>query len=550
MSDVPIATKAKRVLANQLRGLWWIGTDLDQEFLEGLEHSVIQIHNQRTWNEGWISVKGIIRYDGERMEQKALSKLKQLSQRLKPVNLLEQARTYALTDEHLNFDLEDDFDEKEGYSTQRKRVYDITRQIGAAVAQDKAVFRELLPELVSNDSNRLDVFGEGLADDCEDRKSMWQTLYEQIKKTPLEKRQIAVMLGFLSSCATHDPELYHSILDSLIEDELLGQRFPYFQMTSKFDKRGIERLHKALDEGNADIHSFRQLAWGRRHEAIGDDDLSALMQKLLTKESGVKVVIDILSMRFHRETGESATYSKKLIEVSRNVLLQYDYEEKQTRSDHFDYELEQIAGVSLRDQDGTKPAKELCQLLVRGFREYKIHSFDYPRLLRVLAQIQPFIFLDSFIGTDDYIFRRMTLGDFERADSPVNQIPEKAIIDWCDQDPETRYPLIVSSMQMYSNLKDSEELCWHPVLSTIFEKTQNLQAVFSQLEKEISPMSWSGSRADALAKRLTLFTKLSEHPNSEIRDWAILQHQKLQIAVQKERERELKENQERFERFE
>jgi hypothetical protein len=90
----------------------------------------------------------------------------------------------------------------------------------------------------------------------------------------------------------------------------------------------------------------------------------------------------------------------------------------------------------------------------------------------------------------------------------------------------------------------------HPILHAVFEKSPNLQAVLSQLENEIYPMSWSGSRAEAMAKRLTLLTKLSEHPNLEIRDWAIIQHQKLQLAVEVEREHELKEHQERFERFE
>jgi hypothetical protein len=105
-------------------------------------------------------------------------------------------------------------------------------------------------------------------------------------------------------------------------------------------------------------------------------------------------------------------------------------------------------------------------------------------------------------------------------------------------------------MQMYSKPKDSEELHWHPIMSTIFEKASHLQAVLSQLETGIHPMSWSGSLADALAKRFPLFAKLSEHPNLEIRDWAIRQQQELNRVVQVERERELKENQARFEKFE
>lgn len=548
--DAPIATKAKRVLANRLRGLWSIGVRFELKFLDELEHTIIQIHCQKPWNEGWISVKGIIRYDGERMKQEDLLRLKQLSQYLRPENLVEQARTYALTEGRLNFDFEDDFDDGESASDQWKRIQDITRQIGAAVAQDESAFRELLPELASSYHERLSVFGEGLADGCQDRKTMWQILYEQIKKTPPEKRQITVMLGFLSSCATHDPDLYQSILNSLIEDELLGQWFPYFQMTSTIDKQGVRRLLESLEKGTAYINSYERLARGRRHEAIDDDDLVSLIRKLLTKDGGAWAVIEILNMRLSGEDEMPATRSQKIIAISQEVLLKYPYSEKQGGYDHSDYELARIASVSLQGQEGIYAATELCQQLAEGFQTYQIHSFNYPQLLGKLALTQPYVFLDTFIGCDKYMFRRLKFDDFERADNPVEQILGNVIIDWCEREPETRYPLIVSSMQLYSKKTDAEELYWHPLLSTIFEKSPNLQAVLSQLEREIYPMSWSGSRADAMAKRLTLFIGLFEHKNAEIRDWAVTQHQKLKLAVEVERESELKRNQERFESFE
>lgn len=542
-----IGKQAKRVLANNLRGLWSIGED----FLDELEQSVVQIHSKEAWNEGWISVKGILHYDGKQMDKASLSRLKKLSKYLRPINLFDQARTYALSDNRLNFQLEESFDEEINYSDNWTKVREFTKQIGAEVAQDDTVFTELLPELVSNYNERLGIFGEGLADGCKDRKRMWDTLYQQLEKTTQEKRQITVMLGFLSSCATHDLKLYHSILNSLIEDKLLGQWFPYFQMTSEIDKQGLERLYKALDEGTPNILSFKQLAWGRRHETIEDDDLASLMQKLIEKEGGTEVAIDILSMRFHKEKDEQLILSKKLTETSRTTLLHYFINEKKSiRDDRLDYKLAKLADVTLRGKDGALFAKKLYEYLAEEFSEYRIYSFRYPRLLEKLAQVQPYIFLNSFIGCDEYMFRRGTFGDLERADSPVNQIPENILISWCEEDPAARYPLIVSSMQTYSKPKDSEELFWEPILSSIIEKSPNIKSVLSQLESEIYPMSWSGSRADAMAKRLPLLRKLFKHPNSEVQEWAVKQHQKLQIAVENQRAFELKENQERFERFE
>jgi hypothetical protein len=103
----PIAQKARKVLSNNLRGLWTKGG-----MFEVLENSAKQIHGQQAWNEGWIAVRGIIRYDSKSFEKEIVERLNRLEQLLKPNDHLERARTYALSDEHHTFDLEDDFDDK------------------------------------------------------------------------------------------------------------------------------------------------------------------------------------------------------------------------------------------------------------------------------------------------------------------------------------------------------------------------------------------------------------------------------------------------------
>ena len=173
-------------------------------------------------------------------------------------------------------------------------------------------------------------------------------LYTQLEKTPPEQRQFAVMLGFLASCATHDPDFYNTTLDSLINDELLGLWFPIFQLTSTIDAYGIERLHKSIDSGKVRIESFRHLAWGRRHEFIDDDNLATLVQKISAKEGGLFVAIEILSMRFHRSKDEPIDCSPKLVGAGREVMSNFPYDTERTRNGHPDYELAQIANVCLK----------------------------------------------------------------------------------------------------------------------------------------------------------------------------------------------------------
>jgi hypothetical protein len=547
LSRQPIARKARKVLSDNLRGLWTKGG-----MFEVLENSVKQIHEQQAWNEGWIAVRGIIRYDSKGLKKEILERLHRLEKLLKPNDLLERARAYALSDHHLTFDLED-IDGNEDASSGRKRVEDTARTIGAQVAQDIDTFNALLPELVSTYNTRLYSFGRGLADGCGDKEELWRILRTQFEKTPPEKRQINVFMGFLSSCVEGNPAFYNSTLDNLIRDDLLGEWFPIFQTTSIIDQRGVERLHEALDTGKAKIHTFQYLAVGRVHESISDDDLADLLKQILSKEEGIGVVIEILTMRFFRPKEEFREYSRKLIAVARDVLSMYSFPAERGRHNNLDYDLAQIARICLNSEEGINAATETCQHLAEAITDNHIYAFDYPDLLNVLARTQPFVFLNVFLGNDGikgYQRRRMFADDFEERSNPLDQISDEDLISWCDNAPEDRYPVIASAIQAFSESAEPRELAWKPIVYSIFEKAPDLGVALEHLADAIRPMSWSGSLADILQKRSVLFQSLYQHDNAEIRAWARGQYSALQETIRREREGEERHNRERNESFE
>ncbi|MHA1200844.1 MAG: hypothetical protein ACTSQF_16130, partial [Candidatus Heimdallarchaeaceae archaeon] len=291
--DKPIAQNSRDLLSDNLRGLWTKALMFD-----AIEKSAIQIHEQKPWNEGWIAVRGIIRNDSSRFNEAILERLQRLEKLLNPNNLLERARAFVLTDHFPVLDLADNFDDEDAISGWR-RVEETTQDIGILVSKDDETLSILLPELVSSSCQRLFHFGKGLADGCSNKQELWDVLYTQLEKTPTENRQIRVFLGFLSSCAINDLEFFNSKLDGLIDDVLLGEWFPLLQSTASIDQQGVKRLYKSLDSDNANIYTYQYLAWGHVLDSINDDDLVSLLKKILTKEGGKGVVIEILARRFH-----------------------------------------------------------------------------------------------------------------------------------------------------------------------------------------------------------------------------------------------------------
>jgi hypothetical protein len=549
LSRQPIAEKARKILSDSLRGLWTNGG-----MFEVLENSIKQIHKQQAWNDVWVAVRGIIRHDGKGFKEDILKKLYELEKFLEPNDLYELARTYALSEQRLTFDLEDAIEDNEDVSSAWKRVEDKTRNIGARVAQDIDTLNTLLPELVSTNNTRLFFFGRGLADGCEDKKNLWQILRNQLEKTPYEKRQVDVFIGFLSSCAEKDPAFYGSALDSLIDDELLSEWFPIFQTTSIIDRRGVERLHKALDTGKVKVHTFQYLARGGVHESINDDNLADLLKKILSKENGIETVIEILKMRSYIQREELTKYSSSLSSIARNVLSMYEFPKERGRHNNLDYGLAQIARVCLDGSEGINAATEICRHLAEASSDYRIYAFDYPHLLSSLACAQPSVFLDVFLvseGIKDYQYNGIFSQDSKpHSPNPLNQISDEDLISWCDNDSNRRYPLIASTIQTFSQSKETEKIIWKPIVYSIFEKAPDLSIVLEHLARSIWPMGYSGLLSDILQERLVLFQDLFEHDNAEVRAWAKARYSALQETIEREREREKAQDRDRNESFE
>jgi len=548
LSGKPLCQKGRKLLSDSFRGLWTKGG-----IFEILETSAKQIHNQEAWNDGWIAIRGIIRYDSKGFNKDILERLDRIEKLLKPRDLLEQARTFAISNEHHTFDLEEDFGDTENVSSGWKRVQETTRKIGSQVAQDTDTLNTLLPELVSTHNTRLHSFGKGLADGCSDKQELWQLLRTQLGKTPSEKRQIGVFMGFLSSCAETDPIFYNSTLDNLIRDDLLGEWFPLFQTTSTIDERGVKRLHEALDTGKAKIHTFQYLAYGRVHESISDDDLADLLRKILTKEEGIGVAIKILTMRFFGPKEEFRQHSKRLIEVGRDVLSTYPFPGERRRHNNLDYDLAIIGRICLHDNEGINAAKAVCNHFAEAIINYNIYAFDYPQLLTTMALSQPLTFLEIFLGEyeiKDYQRRRMFFEAFQGRDNPINQISDNNLISWCETEPEKRYPLVASAIQPFSESQETGGLEWKPIVFSILEKAPDLGVVFENLADAIRPTSWGGSLADILQKRCVLFQSLYQHENAEIRALAKAHYSALQEAIKREREWEEGRESKRNETFE
>ena len=546
-SDAPISKDARICLANCARGLW-----VKAGMHDALVSAARTLQEKRAWSEGWIAVRGIRRYDGEGFDKETVNKLNELENLISPNSLIDKAIAYITSDNRVDFDLGDDFDDENGV-TAWDRAIKATEQLGEQVGKNEKVFQDLLPELVISDSNRIHAFGMGLAKSASSIKAVWEALYQQYTKASENDRQIGLLMGYLGECGEIDPEFFHQTLDRMVTDETLGIWFPTFQTAFGVDSRGLQRLHQALDEDRAFVSQYKRITWIGAQGCLSDNEITELLEKISTKEGGIYVAIEILTRIFYRNKNEAREYSTELIEFACNVLATFPYDSNLRREDLLDHDLDTIAAACLAGDIGEKYAHRICSHVVHLLNESLIYSYGLTKFLGRLASLHPYVFLDCFAGseqTDPIRYRFHYLDCFEHRENPLNHISDEVLISWCNEDFDSRYLQTSYVTTLFKNDEDFGHLIWKPLVYEILEKVADLKPFLDYMSESIRPRGWSGSLASLLEKRSVLYIQLFDYKLEEVRSWANIQYSSLLEEISNRREYESKRRQAENETFE
>ena len=528
LSGLPKASKAKKLLANNFRGMW-TGAHMHKE----LDALCDQMLKTGAWNEGWIAVRQIIQFDTDKTKPEIIAQLRKIEEKLKPSDLLEMARTYALSDQSLIYDL-DDIEEDEDTGQRLSRAAKTTQELGRKVAEEPEIFAKLLPGMTTVHNSRLWAFGQGLAEGAPDKMLLWQKIRAGYEGLPKEQIRVQCLMGILSSSAMDS--VREEIMESLVEDSILGEHFPNIQTAVPITSAALARLHRSLDLGKAPIHMYQYIAWGRSHEPLSDDDLAEYLQKILSKEDGLPIALEIIQMRFHSSGQE---HSEAILELARKILTKFQYNRERRGNLDSDYSLAELADKCMRGAHAVQAASELCKSLAAAIGDYRVYAFDYPELLCKLAKMQPAAFLEVFLSSEartNHRLDRLFLDDFERGRNPLDKIEDAALLAWGDKDPANRYPLIASSINSFKRTSREHALEWNPFVHKLFEKAPNLADILQAIDTDLEPKAWSGSRADIITERAEILKEFFTHENDMIASWAKARHGSALRAAQSARE--------------
>lgn len=516
----------RKILARHVRDLWII-----QPCQDFLDKAASILAKELPWLEGWMAFKATLRFDGNGMDEKIRKKLEQIIDRLKPVDLLNQARAVILGSSGGGWDIADgEADDDDGVRSWEK-TSEMAKDIGRELAQDAVARRAFLPELfAAKYAPRDSECGFGLADGAIDLGDIWQELVEEYKAIDPARRNPGALRGFIHGAHLRDATFTSRVLDDAIDDSGLASLLPYLQTGIGVDDEGIARLRNAIAKGVMRSEYFMNIANG----SVGDspeEPLAMLLEDIGALPGGVEVALDILHMHFWRDHKRKRVPGAVIVEVGRNLFVRADFSKKGSNRD---FSLKTIISECLSGEVGESAAKQVCNSIRSQLEWYRVTSHDIRAVLKELFETQPFIALDTFLLPESFCHR---IGLFD-VGTPVEVIDEKHLKEWADRDPDERYPLLGECLSMFGKKNDDESKDISPLFLSMLDSAPDKQRFLGDYYPRLHPRSWGGSLAVILEHRKTKLMQLAEQSDEEVKRWVVDAMPELDRWIEKERSRD------------
>lgn len=523
----------RRLLGQHLRGMWTTGVEAE------LDRVCRRFAAKGFWREGWIACRVALKFDQDTCPPDALARLQALEAVLRPATLADQCRAMVLGYwelRRLQRIRGDESDPPLEVLFEEEVV-----ELGRAVGTDASARTEFLPECFGEGFGGLRPFGRGLAYTVLHARSAWDDLVDAFDRYGSAKSRTDILEGFLAGLCERDRALVHALLDEALENPALCEWFPVLQCAVELDERGMGRLQSSLRDSRVPMDRYRCLAVGRCTDDVPGVLLRDLLLSMADQTRGVEVALNILSMRFFSD-GAQRPHDPVLIKTGQDLLARAGVLHGNLEDDA----LGQVVRVCLSDAD----AGPIAALLAVRWGQTRDAWSEGTDTLEALLETQPIAVLNALFqaSSEEWPGSRSLFDRDER--SPLSALPHTILLEWCDADPERRYPWIAKLIRFMERPNPDGPPLWSEQAIALLTHAPDPNKLLDVFVPRFAPNAWSGSRAVIVATNAQLLDQLSAFASTDLQQYARDAKTRVMRYVAEERQRETERERRQNERFE
>ena len=547
----PDRKSARAAIADGLDGVWRCIPSLRSR----LSEIARRLHAEEFWAEGQQALKRMLYYierRGEGYPEVELDSARRLIDELAPVDLETRLRSEMV--KGWDFDLAADEDHSAALERRAQRLEQLGQELAGSPDALRAVGRDLL------DSEGFSMYpiGTGLAVGSEAPLDRWSILRDLHLIDPERSRQSCIMSAFLHGLDVSEPSSAAAIRAECRTNSALRREYGLFLPKGVLPKTELDHVIEIAGEPEVSAWLLKDLSWSEERK-LADADRVRLLRTILGRPDGGRLVVDALTMLRHVEKGARHCWPEDLRAIGLDAVIRLI--NRGDFNDNLDRQMADTLSMCLRGDEGTEAGRVLDAITGHAARKYG-HIYEVRQTLAVVAESAPTAFLDRAFPDEGK--PPFDLHD-DLPPTPLSRVPKDSLIDWCAKRP-SRWTMLAPHVPLFASTSmvaaarralltsadadDGQGGQLSPIAVALLDAAPEPGKLVEVYLKHIEPMSWSGSRADIVQRRLTAIETLRDHSRPEVREVIHRVAPDVRARIEKIRQQEEREDAERDQRFE
>lgn len=542
---------ARQIMANTFRGMW-----RQVAMREKLSDAARKLHAHKPWGEGWKAIQSVIYFDYTKRKNTdnfALlpDNLAALEKDLEPHDLIPAILTYVLSNRQDYWALANfAHDNINKYDEARKLLEAKALQLGEEFAISGHKLDELGPSLFSNDwMPNIYTFGRGLAKGTHDLLAGWRQLVEQLEPLPRGRMDIAVFGGFIKEVDSIDSALTHELLEQCVQHPKLKQALVNLHPYGKFTETDLERCMVILDDPDIHPSMYEPILWRDEYAHLPKASIIELAQRLLSKSNGDDVVLEALSMRLHDKDVDVDSLGPIFRQIGLRAAILSLSKNHDDYSGGRDYRMERVISAALRFNGNEAVKQEWLDTIFTVVDDNYGYIYSCENTIASTAALMPTAFLNRvFEGTEEQQHLRQFFILHSGLDQSIlAKIDVDVLIEWCRARNDSKvWAILAAGISPWEQDGNQGAVIMSESALRLLEASPEPEAVLEAFAERVT----SGSRANAMQPGTDAIRKLVEHERSDIAAAAKTLSANLIQLIERQKEREQREDMEREQRFE
>lgn len=463
------------------------------------------------------------------MEAETRERVQGLYDRLVDSSLVDQIRRHVGMNLHADRPFDVDWKEAEA------RIKSTLRDLAAKLLADQELFDNLLPWLLSKDSERALQFALEMAQ-LEGGSNVLQKIIEAQTNLQNEDSSLDFLAGFIHCLSWHDESAWEKQLDEFAVHPKQRSWVGRLTACSKaLTERAAERLIHLVEEAAMPAMELARWRWAKSFTKVSEDVVRRWIELLIESDDGQA---SVAALEITRNYYCDNNYDRTLPLALTKRVLHKAMPIGRSRESGQDYAWSELAQAFFEGFLGEGP--KLLELALRAHAE---EDFASPPQNRTGAVLRVFFYQHTAkcwgkivqlleIPRVRYMVLRWLQGDrmpFGPA-APVAHplIPDELLWPWIDQDPIDRACFIAGYLPKTFEGKGGIQV------REMIVRYGHLEEVLRALHANFGSIGWRGSEAETcqqLRQQILGWLPSEEHP--VVRRW--LQEQARHYAVHAER---------------